>query len=73
MTVSQSGWARLDVQPLQDVVEGQEIGSVVNSWGDWLETLVAPVTGRVLTVRVDPAVEAGAGVVDVVYNATATS
>jgi len=35
-------------------------------------TNVSPVTGRVLTVRVDAAVEQGAGVVDVVYNATSS-
>ena len=72
VSVMYSGWVELDVVPLQDVIEGQAVGTVYNSWGDVLEELTAPVTGRVLTVRVDAAVEQGAGVVDVVYNATST-
>lgn len=72
VSVKHSGWVELDVTPLQDVTEGESVGTVYNSWGDVLEELTAPVTGRVLTVRVDPAVEVGSGVVDVVYNATST-
>lgn len=72
VSVMFSGWVELDVVPLQDVTEGQAVGTVRNSWGDVLEELTAPVTGKVLTVRVDAAVEQGAGVVDVVYNATST-
>lgn len=72
VSVMHSGWVELNVVPLQDITEGQAVGTVRNSWGDELEQLVAPVTGRVLTVRVDAAVEQGAGVVDVVYNATST-
>lgn len=72
VSVKHSGWVELDVTPLQDVIEGDVVGTVFNSWGDVLEELTAPVTGRVLTVRVDPAVEQGSGVVDVVYNATST-
>jgi len=40
--------------PLQDVQEGEVVGRVVNSWEYLLETLTAPVTGRVLSVRTDP-------------------
>lgn len=72
VSVKHSGWVELDVTPLQDVIEGDAVGTVFNSWGDVLEELTAPVTGRVLTVRVDPAVEQGSGVVDVVYNGTST-
>lgn len=72
VSVKHSGWVELNVIPLQDVTEGEAVGTVFNSWGDVLEELTAPVTGRVLTVRVDPAVEQGSGVVDVVYNATST-
>lgn len=71
--VKHSGWVEMNVSVLQDVEEGQFVGTVYNSWGDVLEELTAPVSGRVLTVRVDPAVEQGAGVVDVVYNATSTA
>lgn len=72
VSVSHSGWVELYVQPLQDVIEGEAVGTVYNSWGDVLQNLTSKVTGKVLTVRVDAAVEQGAGVVDVVYNATST-
>lgn len=72
VSVMHSGFVELDVVTLQDVSEGQAVGTVYNAWGDVLEILTAPVTGRVLTVRVGAAVEQGAGVVDVVYNATST-
>ncbi|KAI7193304.1 hypothetical protein KC316_g6401 [Hortaea werneckii] len=68
--VSYSGWAELDVGVLEDVEEGQVIGRVYNSWGDKLEDLSAEVSGRVLDVLVDPAVEAGTGVATIGYNAT---
>ena len=44
----------------------------LTSVADVLQNLTSPVAGRILTVRVDAAVEQGAGVVDVVYNATST-
>ena len=62
----------MDLTPLQDVTEGEVIGNIYNSWGDVLEELTAPATGKVLTVNFDPAVEKGAGVLDIVYNATST-
>lgn len=73
VAVSRSGWVQLNATVLQDLEEGQSVGTLYNSWGDIIEELTAPVAGRVLTVRVDPAVEQGAGVLDIVYNATATS
>lgn len=72
VSVTRSGWVELNATVLQDVVAGQVVGTVYNSWGDVLETLVTKAAGRVLTVRVDPAVEAGVGVIDIVYNATAS-
>ncbi|OQO06551.1 hypothetical protein B0A48_08334 [Cryoendolithus antarcticus] len=72
VSVTYSGFAQFDVVPLQDVGEGEVVGTVFNAWGGVLETLTAPVSGRVLSVRVDPAVEMGAGVIDVLYNATST-
>jgi predicted deacylase len=72
VSVLHSGWVELNVEPLQDVTEGEAVGTVYNSWGDVLQNLTSPVTGKVLTVRVDAAVEQGAGVVDVVYNTTST-
>lgn len=71
VSVTRSGWVELNATVLQDVEAGQVVGTVYNSWGDVLETLVTEDAGRVLTVRVDPAVEAGVGVIDIVYNATA--
>lgn len=65
-----SGWVEMDVEVLEDVEEGQVIGRIFSSWGDVLQNLTASVSGRVLTVLVDPAVEAGAGVAMIGYNAT---
>lgn len=73
VSVSRSGWVEMYVSPLEDVVEGQSVGTVYNSWGDVIQNLTAGVSGRVLTVRVDAAVEQGAGVLDIVYNATASA
>lgn len=70
--VSMSGWVRMDVAVLEDVEAGQPVGTVFNSWGDELEVLTTEVAGRVLSVRMDPAVEMGVGVLDVVYNATSS-
>ncbi|EME82468.1 uncharacterized protein MYCFIDRAFT_82379 [Pseudocercospora fijiensis CIRAD86] len=72
-SVAYSGWVEMDVGVLDDVEEGQVIGRVYNSWGDKLQDLTSDVTGRVLTVLVDPAVEAGAGVATIGYNATRDS
>ena len=72
VVVTRSGWVQMDVAVLEDVEQGQRVGTVFNSWGDGIDTLTAAVTGRVLSVQTDPAVEQGAGVLDVVYNATST-
>jgi predicted deacylase len=65
-----TGWVNVTVEKLQEVEEGQEVGIVYNSWGDVIETLTASVSGLVHTVRVDPAVEQGSRVVQIIYNAT---
>ncbi|KAK3065202.1 hypothetical protein LTS18_006411 [Coniosporium uncinatum] len=70
VTATRTGWVQPSVGVLEDVTEGQEVGTVYNSWGDVVETLTAPVTGRVLQVRYDPAIEMGAQVLDIAYNAT---
>ena len=71
--VSHSGWVELDINVLEDVEEGRVIGRVYNSWGDKLEDLTSQVTGKVLTVLVDPAVEIGASVASIGYNATGSA
>lgn len=73
VSVRRSGWVEMYVSPLEDVTAGQSVGTVYNSWGDVIQNLTAAVAGRVLTVRVDAAVEQGAGVLDIAYNATASS
>lgn len=73
VSVTTAGWVNMTVGVLDDVEEGQEVGVVYGWFGDVLERLTATVTGRVLTVEVDPAVEMGKGVLDIVYNATAAS
>lgn len=72
VVTSYSGWVEMNISPLEDVVEGQEVGTVYSNWGDVLETLTSSVNGRVLTVAVDPAVEIGEGVATLVYNETVT-
>lgn len=69
--VSHSGAVELDLGVLDGVEEGQITGRVVSSWGDKLQDILSEVTGRVLAVLVDPAVEAGASVASIGYNATA--
>lgn len=70
VSVTQTGWVNVTVDVLDDVEEGQEVGYLYNWFGDLVETLTAEVSGRVLTVQVDPAVEIGASVVQICYNAT---
>lgn len=71
-SVSRSGWVEMDISVLADVAAGQVIGRAYNSWGDVIEVLTSEVSGRVLTVLTDPAVEAGAEVATIGYNATVT-
>lgn len=68
---TRTGWLETYVDFLDDVTEGQEVGVVYSSWGDVIETLTCSVSGRVLTVTTDPAVEQGAEALRIVYNATA--
>jgi predicted deacylase len=43
-----------------DVVQqGAAIGTVGSLFGDTLETVIAPVTGRILFLTINPAVSAG--------------
>jgi predicted deacylase len=72
VAVTKAGFVNMTVGVLDDVEEGQEVGTVYGWFGDVIETLTATVSGRVLTVRVDPAIERGVGVLDIVYNATAS-
>jgi predicted deacylase len=41
------------------VAQGAEIGTVGSLFGDTLETVIAPVTGRILFLTINPAVSAG--------------
>lgn len=70
VTVSQTGWVNMTVAALDDVEEGQVVGYLYGWFGDVIETLTSSVSGRVLTVQVDPAVEQGRSVLSIVYNAT---
>ena len=66
----QTGWVNMSVSVLDDIEEGQEVGTLYNSWGDVLEILTSEVSGRALQVKTDPAVEQGTTVLQMVYNAT---
>ena len=68
-----SGWVNMTVELLQDVQAGDEVAVLYDSWGDVLETYTAPVSGRVHTVRTDPAIEEGSRIVWIVYNETVSS
>ncbi|KAJ9659977.1 hypothetical protein H2198_002867 [Neophaeococcomyces mojaviensis] len=67
-----SGWVNVTVDLLEDVQEGQEVAVLYDSWGDVLERLKSSTSGRVHTVRTDPAIEEGSRVVWIVYNATSS-
>jgi predicted deacylase len=67
---TRTGWVQTSVDVLDDVTEGQEIGTVYNSWGDAIETLTSSVSGRVLQLKTDPAAEQGARICVIAYNAT---
>ena len=68
--VSQTSWVNVTVAVLDDVQEGDVVARAYNWFGDLVETLTAPVSGRVLQAQVNPAVEVGTTVVQIVYNAT---
>ena len=70
--VTKSGWVDMYISVLEDVMQGQSVGTLYNSWGDIIEELNATETGRVLEVRTDPAVELGVSVASILYNATST-
>ena len=48
VSTTRTGWVETYVDLLEDVTEGQQIGTVYNSWGDAIENLTSPVGGRVL-------------------------
>ncbi len=67
-----AGFAVYLVKKLDDVAEGQEVAKVYNSFGDEIESVTSPVTGRVLQVRMDPAVEPGTTLVVMASNSTSS-
>lgn len=70
VAVSQTGWVNVTVAVLDDVTAGQEVAVLYGWFGDVIERLTSPVSGRVLQHQTDPAVDAGKSVVEIVYNAT---
>jgi predicted deacylase len=56
---TKSGLYRTNVKPGDLLKEGQVVGSVVDFWGEVIETIRAPATGRVLLHIHNPAVKAG--------------
>ena len=70
---TKSGWAQARVAVLDDVTRGQEIATVYDSWGAVVERVRAPADSRILQVKTDPAVEAGAVVIVLVNNETSMS
>lgn len=68
-TVS-AGWAETFVKPLDDVYAGQKLGHVYNAFGDVLDTVYAPVDGKIFSIIEDPAVEPGRRIAQLVYKDT---
>jgi predicted deacylase len=64
------GFVETLVNPLDDVEANQEVGIVRNAWGDVLETVLAPVAGKIHQISRDSTTEPGRDVVQMVYNST---
>lgn len=62
------GWVDMFVNPGEFVQPGQILANVLNSWGDVLEEVAAPVEGTVLYRPRHPGMEAGGTVVALVYS-----
>lgn len=63
-----SGWVDMLIAPGEFVTEGQRLANILNSWGDLLEEVVAPVKGMVLYTAWHPGMEAGGTVAVLVCN-----
>ncbi|KZK91897.1 Succinylglutamate desuccinylase / Aspartoacylase family protein [Pseudovibrio sp. Ad46] len=59
----QGGFARVQVKLNEDVVKGQQLATMTNSFGDVIATYTAPCDGRVLSVCTAPLREPGTLVV----------
>lgn len=63
-----SGWVDMLVAPGEFVTVGQKLATILNSWGDLLEEIIAPVEGMVLYMARHPGMEAGGTVAVLVCN-----
>jgi predicted deacylase len=54
----------------EPVTKGQPIANVRNPFGDILETLLSPETGRMFQSPRDPSIEPGGSVGQIAYNST---
>lgn len=61
------GWARLLLPLGANVMKGQPIAEVRDAFGTLLETVAAPVTGRINMVAIDPRVDQGGTVARIVW------
>jgi predicted deacylase len=69
---TRAGFADYLVNFNEDVQQGQEVVRIYNTFGDLVESVKAPASGRVLEIRTDAAVEQGSVVIVVVNNGTST-
>ncbi|PVH95851.1 hypothetical protein DM02DRAFT_600152 [Periconia macrospinosa] len=67
---SYGGFVERLVEPDEPVEKGQPIAHVRNVFGDILETIVSPETGRMFQSPGDPSIEPGASVGQIAYNST---
>jgi predicted deacylase len=61
------GLFRTTVKPGDLLKEGQVVGTVIDFWGEVIETVRAPATGRVMLTIHNPAVKAGDEAISVYY------
>ncbi len=64
---TRGGWARLLVGLNDAVTQGQPVATVSDAFGQEIEAMVAPVSGRVSTIATDPLRDPGAMLMRIAY------
>jgi len=64
---TKSGLFHTNVKPGDILKQGQVVGTVTDLWGDVVETIYAPATGRVMLMSHNPAVNAGEEAISVYW------
>jgi predicted deacylase len=64
---TKGGLYHTDVKPGDIVNEGQVMGTVIDFWGETIETILAPATGRIMLMIHNPVVKPGDEAIEVFY------